>query len=313
MPTKRQLAHSAEFKALMADHEFLLRGYSVQVKALLEKASDQMTAAMHRLPATTWKTVDTGRVRQELEKVLDNFSLEYGQLLAASLDKSAQAGINAAILPITNNLRFATAATASYFQPVFMDPYTSAVLDLGLTNIVSVGQAAAAEIYELIKLEMIKQTGAADAISKIAQVMRGTLEGEGMGIRNVNSAAWRIYRTESMKINNFALNLQSKQISQIIPGSEKTWHHGLMFGAGQTPRPGHVMLDGTSVPFNDAFENPETRALLMFPGDPDADAAEVIHCGCVHSLKMPKEIDLENNPFFNTEDSFVETVLADVS
>jgi len=309
MASKRQAAYMAEVNALMQDAEFVLRGYSDQVKALLMTASDNMTAALHRLPASTWKNRDFGRVRDELDKVLLNFNMEYAQLLGPSLDQSAQAGVRNVLLPFTNNVRFATAQTASYFNPVFMDPFTSAVFDLSLTQIVSVTEEAAAEIYELVKLAMIQQTGAPDAIVKISKIMRGTLEGQAGGIRNVNSAAWRIFRTETMKINNFALHLQSLQVAQIIPGAEKTWHHGMMFGAGQTPRPGHVMLDGTSVAMGDAFENPETKALLLYPGDPDADAGEVIHCGCTHSLKMPSEIDLASNPYFNTEDSFAENDL----
>lgn len=63
----------------------------------------------------------------------------------------------------------------------------------------------------------------------------------------------------------------------------RKWKHA---SRGKNSREGHQAMDGDSRGIDEPFENPDTGASLMFPGDPDADISETAQCRCIAITRM---------------------------
>lgn len=62
----------------------------------------------------------------------------------------------------------------------------------------------------------------------------------------------------------------------------REWHHS---SVGKDSRPEHAAMNGQKRGIGEAFES-GSGALLMYPGDPDADPGETVNCRCVLSTRM---------------------------
>lgn len=63
---------------------------------------------------------------------------------------------------------------------------------------------------------------------------------------------------------------------------EREWHHA---SHGKDARPEHEAMDGQKRKLDEAFES-GSGAQLMYPGDPSADASEILNCRCVVSTRL---------------------------
>ena len=298
-PSKRQIAYNQEIQDLLNNFRSSLLGYSQKIKDTLIDARDRFVGRLWAMPKGVWKTHHYERIRKELQGVLSRFDREYAVLLARAMDESAKEGINFVISPLKNNIKLATAP--SIFQPAFTDPFTRETFNLAQTMIKGAAGAAEQEIMSHVFVNMAGAEGDAATIRKITDVLTGQLGGDAAGFKNLNRRSWAIFRTETIKLHNISAQIQMRRANEIFPGSQKTWHHGMMLGLGQHPRPGHVALDGVTIDFKERFENPVTGATLEYPHDPMAGAEEVVYCSCSHSLKMPDEIFLRDRTMVLTE------------
>jgi len=82
----------------------------------------------------------------------------------------------------------------------------------------------------------------------------------------------RIARTEATSTTNFGIFESYNQLG-IVTG--KTW----LSARDEHTRESHQVLDGITVGLDDYFET-RSGILLKYPGDPDADIAEIINCRC---------------------------------
>ncbi len=110
------------------------------------------------------------------------------------------------------------------------------------------------------------------------QVMQGiasTVPGKGI-FHSVEERALTITKTEMGKTFAKANWTGMERAKAHVPGLQKKWLHR---GHPKKPRPGHLMIDGLSIPVSEAFDVGE-GVRMMYPHQPDAPIDEIIHCGC---------------------------------
>ena len=93
-------------------------------------------------------------------------------------------------------------------------------------------------------------------------------------------------RTIAMTETTGAFNYASNEIANdMMPGgSTKVWNT-----TSGNPRPWHEEADGQEVPIDEPFDVDGED--LMYPGDPDGSAENIINCMCVVSYNTPSETD----------------------
>jgi hypothetical protein len=95
-----------------------------------------------------------------------------------------------------------------------------------------------------------------------------------------------VARTESLRVTHQGTEELFRQA--IANGDvakadlERAWNHG---HTDKNSRRGHRQMNNQKRAIGQPFDNPETGASLMFPGDPDADASETICCACCVSVR----------------------------
>jgi len=290
--SKRQIAYAAEIQDLLGDYKTVMLGYSDKIKSILEDSRLRLIGRLNTMPEGVWQSYHFERIRKELQGVLGRFDREYLMLTGKALDYSGKSGLEFVISPLKNHL--ALAHTPAIFQPAFVDPYIRQTFNLVNTMIKGAEGLVEQEIMSHIYVNMSGAEGVPTTIQKIINTISGKLGGETAGFKNLNKRSWAIFRTETIKLHNLSAQIQMRRAGEIFPESRKTWHHSGMHGLGQTPRPGHVALDMSTVDFNERFVNPVTGMSLEYPHDPTADAGEIVNCGCFHSLKMPDEVMLSD-------------------
>jgi hypothetical protein len=92
-----------------------------------------------------------------------------------------------------------------------------------------------------------------------------------------------ITQTEMGRIFSTATQARMDEAAEYVPGLEKQWIHA---GHPREPRLTHVMADGQHVPVKEPFLIGGVQ--MMYPRDPRAPIAEVIHCGCDHIPYHPR-------------------------
>lgn len=296
--SKRQLAYSAQVAELFANYNNEMLAYSNRVKVLLERISDKLSQRIMSISEKNWVSMNLSQISADLQGLLADFNTQYDAVMLSSLRTSSASGQGLVIDPLEAHLdTSAMWFPPTVYTPVAMDANIRATWNITHTLITNVTDEIGSEIMNKIVLGMMEGTPR----FKVIQDIMGELGGQKLGFTNLNSRAWAIYRTESNRMFNIAKQLQMRQALEIIPGMKKQWHHGVILdiggGAakGYTPRPGHVALDGITIPFEEAFVNPNTGTMLMYPHDPTAPAQEVINCGCAHTLAMPSDSYLKKN------------------
>ncbi len=291
----RQTAYAEHVRALLDNHNGIYTQYANRVFGLMRDARERIRAQLLTIPARDWKKFELTRIGTILDDVMTEFQRDYMFEFSNALADSAANGISSVIDPMQANLNVAgLVGTPDLFLPVSVDPVARRLMANTQTLITSVSAEAAQRIQDEIIIGMLSGEPQHIAVDKIMKNIITDLRLEkqvaARGVPKWLSArSWTIFRTETLRMHSISNNEQMAQSRTLIPEAQKMWIHGAMFGAGQKPRPGHVALDGTVVPFNDPFEDPLTGDLLMYPRDPEAPASSVINCGCAHVLHMPSE------------------------
>jgi uncharacterized protein with gpF-like domain len=117
---------------------------------------------------------------------------------------------------------------------------------------------------EQLRSALEKAVAENKTIPEISNIVKTVFEG-------TDRAKWfradMIARTEMLKLENYS----AVQGYQDAGATHKTW----VAGGPPDDRPNHTAIDGETVPIDQAFS-----IGLMFPGDPNAPAKEVINCRC---------------------------------
>jgi len=288
--SKRQIAYAREIEELLSEQHILLLAYSEKVKQTLRTASERLIGRLAVMPEGVWKSMHYDKLSRELKEILDSWRADYLKLTQGAVNKSGAMGQEFVINPLRHNIQLEHAP--SVFAPASIDVYTRASVNLSNTMIAGAQGEVESQIMSEIMIAMAGEESTPVLIDKISKIIQGQLHGETYGFKTLNNRSWAIFRTETMKIHNIAGQLQMRRANEIFPESQKTWHHGLMTGAGQRPRMDHVALDGSTIPFNEPWQ--DANAFLMYPHDPNAPAESIVNCGCTHSLAMPDEIFLQD-------------------
>lgn len=81
---------------------------------------------------------------------------------------------------------------------------------------------------------------------------------------------------------------QHESYAQSPAVKKKKWRHS--GGKKNNPRENHIDLDGTVIGVDEEFQIPGSSETCMFPRDPNLSAGERVHCHCVLSPVVDKEI-----------------------
>lgn len=111
-----------------------------------------------------------------------------------------------------------------------------------------------------------KGAEAGDSIDEIGDRLNGVFD-DAEGYRSDTIAA-----SEAVSANNEAGLLAATELGDLVTG--KTWYSA----QDDQVRPTHQDVDGTTIPLDEAFYVGGSQ--LMFPGDPEGDASEVVNCRC---------------------------------
>jgi len=295
MPSKRQSIYTDEVYELLDDYKNVVGYYDDKIISLLGEISRRLKYAIMSIDEESWNRMQLSKMSEQLNLILEDFNKKYDALLLSSLKDSTQSGINLIIQPVRNNLDFSLMwKEPSIFSPMFLDPNIRATWTVSSTHIAGITN----EVARNIMTEIITGISIGSPRISVVNAIMGELNGEKLGFRNLNDRAWTIYRTETSKMFSIASELQMRQAREFLPEAQKMWHHGV-YSIARKPREGHVLLDETTVPFNESFLNPLTGISLMFPHDPAAPASEVCLCGCAHTLAMPSEEYLRDRTLIN--------------
>jgi hypothetical protein len=113
--------------------------------------------------------------------------------------------------------------------------------------------------------------------AQIADDINAVFESEDYG------HAKTIARTETTKFVNGA---RMEALSGMGFGKKVWFHSGHIDPRDGRPDghgPNHLALDGIEIPMADPWTDPGNGHKLMFPGDPAAEAEDVVNCGCTFS------------------------------
>lgn len=105
--------------------------------------------------------------------------------------------------------------------------------------------------------------------------------------KSVTKRAETIFKTETNRIGNLASSERIRQLQRQIPELQKTWVHSHI----GIPRPGHLMLDGVTIPTNEPFKLFGGDGKIYYPNaphDPILPAGETINCKCIVVGKINK-------------------------
>lgn len=292
MVTERQETYEAEVKALFASYATEMGTYNDRLIGLLKEVQESITDRIEKISPTDWERLILTNISSDIDEILTGFTGDYNQLMAESLLSSAENGIDSIVQPLRNSLNVSNFAfEPNIFKPVIFDESYQQMLRVSATFITGATEETSRYVINKIVIGMVENLPRHEVIEGII----GELGGEKLGFKTLNQRAWAIFRTENGRMSSLATELQMSYAKELIPGAEKVWFHGVMTGLGQTPRPGHVELDGKHIPVDETFIDPVTGDMLRYPHDVLAPATALINCGCAHTLYMPDDIYLKNN------------------
>ena len=145
---------------------------------------------------------------------------------------------------------------------------------------------AKSRITREITLAQLGQKPVDDVIKEIGR----NLESKSI-FRTIANRAETIFKTEVNRIGNVASLERTKQFYRQIPDLQKTWVHSHV----GIPRPGHLLLDGTTIPVNDSFKLYGGDGKIYYPQaphDPILPAGECVNCKCMLVPTIKKILDI---------------------
>lgn len=111
--------------------------------------------------------------------------------------------------------------------------------------------------------------------------------------------AARIVRTEINRASNVGVNAQGETFEYELMKEWISVKDNRTRGRNPNDHADHYHLDGQTVDFEGKFKDPRNGHELRHPGDPEAEAEDVINCRCNHTTKPKRNeqgrLILKNN------------------
>jgi len=310
MATNSQKAYALHVKSIIDGLSDDLNKFEARVIILLRQASDRVVSKLARVPTGSWSTWHYEVLSKDIKGILADFNAKYDEILQSAIELGAKTGIQTVTTPLAGAINMNVFyGSPDIFVPAFRDEWTMRLVNLSKTKIKDALGNAEMQIMQEIMVGMMGDLPQYETIQKIADALTGQIGGSGAraGFRSVNDRALTIFRTETMKVNNLATEMQGQYAFNEFGGrGDKMWLHGVFHSKSvakqiakmskskgrrfYTPRLGHEMLSETTVPWDGVFTNTITMTQLRFPHDPDAGAGENINCGCSHYFVPPKDM-----------------------
>ena len=145
------------------------------------------------------------------------------------------------------------------------------------------------EISREIRLAALGGRSLAELMTAIGR----NLDGPGVFGR-IATRAEAIARTEVLRVYGLSFRARGDQLAQVVPGLRKRWVHatgtlprGRLPRGMYRPRPEHVALHGTVIPWAEQFTVGGEKA--FGPHDPRLSARQSVNCKCRLELVFPDE------------------------
>lgn len=253
-------------RAAAARVENLTAESIAEARALLEKARDTIVVKLAGTPTefSEWYYYE---LLKDVNRVFAKLETRYDAHLGDALDRMAEAVEQAVDRPLRQAGLTVSLPAVSRQSVEFLSGFQPGVLITGLTN----------DAKQLVIQELQQALLGAKTPFEVQQGIAQLLGDQG----RVAARAEIIWRTESGRVFNTLATARYKRVASLFPGRfVKTWLHS----GSPHPRPGHVALDGTSVPADEPFLVGGYPA--DGPHDPNLPAEETINCGCTSILEL---------------------------
>jgi len=246
-----------------------------EIQSILKQAEDQVLLALRNVP-TEWQAYMLPQLQQSIKQAMQNVSAEAAVKISAGANEAWQAGIDLIDKPIeAGGVRIAAILPGIETQQLL------AMRTFMTDRIKDVGMALANKLNVELGLVAIGAKNQSDALTTIANLLETGGRKRALGI----------VRTEVGRVYSTAAQARMAQAKEILPGLKKQWRRS---GKRQS-RIHHDAIDGVIKNVDEKYVLHSKRGpvSLLYPRDPAAPIAEVIHCGC-ESLPYMETWDVIN-------------------
>lgn len=258
-----------EMKRILKEKKRSIASGRETIAAVMTELHGQVVNALGRAALGSWDSYYLTELVRSLEEQMTAYGAKAGTVLSGLLDDMWAAGTVMVDSALTlggmyTGFRISTSSLEAlkdysngYLQKLFGDTWYSmkAEINLGILG--------------------------AQTPQQVAQAI-GVAMDEGI-FKHALLRAETITQTEMGRIFSTATQARMAEAAEYVPDLEKQWIHA---GHPKEPRLTHVIADGQHVPVKDPFLIGGVQ--MMYPRDPRAPIAEVIHCGCDHIPYHPR-------------------------
>lgn len=242
---------------------------------------------------TDFETFRLGQLRASVEQLMAQFQSEFNASLRASFADAASLGGASVSEPLQ------AIGIRGAFN-VLPPQQVNVALDFSAMLVKNISDDLRNTIDNQLRLATLAQKTPFQAMKDITSAL-GIKAQDGVWglrkrpevVRGVAARAETIVRTEMTRIFNLAHHSQQQQAAQAVSGLLKRW---IATGDART-RPSHLAAHryyaNNPIPIAQPFE--VGGALLMYPGDPSAPAAETVNCRCTQAMIVP-EVSMIGTP-----------------
>ncbi len=260
--SKKEIAFQRKVDELIKNAQRLEATEVKKVIALLAAARKDVAATV---ASTDWQSYRLPALKNEIDRVLQEFGDRYGVELREAQRSFWEAGINIVDDPIR------TVGIYTAF-PAIDTTVLSILQGYGADLVKGLAKDAALRINNEITLGLMGQK----TPFEVMEAVGANLKDKSI-FTSIAARAETITRTEAGRVLEAASQARLAEAAKLVPGLQKQWFHG---ATARMPRPSHLEADGqirnVDEPFNVGGEN------LMFPRDPAGSAQNTINCGCYH-------------------------------
>jgi len=252
-----------EMKRILKDKNRSIAAGKDAIASIMTDLHGQVVNALGRAALGSWDSYYLTELQRSLEEQMAAYGVKAKAGLSGLLDDMWSAGTGMvdsalALGGMYTGFRISTSSldalknySNGYLEKLFGDTWHSmkAEINLGILG--------------------------AQTPQQVAQAIGLSID-EGV-FKNVLLRAETITQTEMGRIFSTATQTRMSDAAAYVPGLEKQWIHA---GHPKAPRIMHIAADGQHVPVDQPFI--VGAVTMMYPRDPKAPIAEVIHCGCDH-------------------------------
>jgi hypothetical protein len=263
----KEAVFNKKVKALIKEADQVEDAAVVKAIRLLEQARKDVAAT---IASTDWQAYHLPQLQTAIERALQEYARQFGKEIADSQGRFWNMGIEMVDAPLR-------AVGVLALIPAIDIQALTALQSYSRHLIESLGQDAAAKVYNEIALGMIGQKTPFEVMMEVGRNLKdkGTFH-------SIAARAETITRVESGRALAIASQSRMEAAEKVVPGLKKQWVYGAAHR--KMPRFAHVAIDGQIRDVDKPFG--VAGGALMYPRDPAGPASETINCKCYSAPYM---------------------------